>query len=110
MSSQLCLPPETRHTRKIVDECEWRIRWFVEHDAYVLYDYWITTRDGPPDVVTRDHLTAINNAMRARARVEPWQPFLGKPLPELNAISPDLDLITSSDADVEDGFSALRPL
>jgi hypothetical protein len=53
---------------------------------------------------------AINNAMRARARVEPWESFLGKPLPELDAIAPDLDLIDSNDQEVEGGLMALRAL
>lgn len=108
MDTQLQLPPETRHSRTVVDRCEWRIRWFVEHDAYVMYDYWITTREVPPDVVTRDHLIAINNAMRARARVEPWERFLERAVPELNAIAPDLDLMSSPDREVELGLSALR--
>src|SRR6059036_3791287 len=110
METQLQLPTETRHSRTIVDRCEWRIRRFVEHDAYMPYDYWITTRDPQPDVVTRDHLFAINNAMRARARVEPWEPLLGRTLPELSAIAPDLDLVDSPDRDVEHGMFALRAL
>jgi hypothetical protein len=110
MNSQLHLPTETRHNRTVVDNCEWRIQRFVEHDAYVLYDYWITTRHLPPDVMTRDHLFAINNAMRARARLEPWEPLLGRTLPELSAIAPDLDLVSSPDRDVERGLAALRAL
>src|SRR5438128_1178466 len=110
METQLRLPMETRHSRTIVDRCEWRIRRFVEHDAYMPYDYWITTRDPQPDVVIRDHLAAINNAMRARARLEPWEPLLGRPVLELSAIAPDLDLVSSPEANVEDGLSALRAL
>jgi hypothetical protein len=44
MDTVVHLPRETRHTRAVIDRCEWRIRRFVEFDAYVLYDYWITTR------------------------------------------------------------------
>lgn len=107
MSGDLHLPSGTLHSRAIVDRCEWRIRHFVEHDAYVPYDYWITTRGLPEDVVTRDHLYAINNAMRAHARSEPWEMLLGQPVPELSAIAPDLDLVSSSDQDVERGLLAL---
>ena len=78
METQLQLPTETRHSRTIVDRCEWRIRRFVEHDAYMPYDYWITTGDPQPDVVIRDHLAAINNAMRARAAI---------PLPAMSVAS-----------------------
>src|SRR5437899_2963148 len=48
--------------------------------------------------------------MRARARVGPWEPPLGRPVPGLSAIPRDLDLISSSDRDLEDGLSALRAL
>ena len=88
MTARLQLPVATRHTRTVIDNCEWRIHRFVKYDAHVPYDYWITTRNLSPDVVTRDHLFAINNAMPARAKVEPWSPFLGTPIPELRAISP----------------------
>ncbi len=69
------LPRAGLHVRKSIEHCEWKIQTFVERDAYVAYDYWITQLGLPPDVVTREHLQAINNAMPARAPLAPWQAF-----------------------------------
>lgn len=109
-SMSIELPASTRHSRRAVAEAEWRLRTFVERDAYVNYDYWIRTRSTPPDTITRDHLYAINNAMRARSPLSAWDGLLGQRLPELAAIPGDLDLMTDSPERVEVGLRALADL
>jgi hypothetical protein len=42
--------------------------------------------------------------------VEPWERFLERAVPELSAIAPELDLISSPDREVQGGLSALRAL
>jgi hypothetical protein len=75
MDTVVHLPRETRHTLVVIDRCEWRIRRFVKVDAYVVYDYWITTRGLPPDVV--EGSLACDQQRHARPRqVEPWESFL----------------------------------
>src|SRR5713101_1093239 len=104
------LPTGAVHTRKTITDCEWKIRTFVERDAYVAYDYWITTRDLPTDRMAREHLYVINNAMRARAGIAPWQALFGARLEQLARIPLDLDLITSRDDEVEEGLRQLAQI
>src|SRR5438270_12763265 len=86
----LALPRKHRHARASIDECEWRVRRFVEHDAYVPYDYWITTLSLPPNTITPEHVRAINDAMRARSPIASWQPIIGQIASELADIPLDL--------------------
>ena len=107
MLTDIHLPAETLHTRNVVDRCEWKLRRFVEFDAYVPYDYWITTLGVRDARVYRQHLYAINNAMRARAAVAPWERFFDQPIPELDELPSELDLITSPGDEVDRGLAAL---
>jgi hypothetical protein len=104
------LPAATRLKHHSIAECEWRLRTFVERDAYVNYDYWIQTRSAPPDTITRDHVYAINNAMRARSPLSAWDGLLGQRLSTLATIPEDLDLVTGSSEAVEAGLRALADL
>lgn len=98
------------HVSKSIEHCEWKIQTFVERDAYVAYDYWITQLGLPPDVVCREHLQAINNAMRARAPLAPWQALIGQRVAELEEVPSHVDLITSPQLEVDTAIHATAQL
>jgi len=104
------LPRAGLQVRKSITRCEWKIQTFVERDAYIAYDYWITQLGLPPDVVTREHLQAINNATRARAPLAPWQALIGQRPSELDEIPSHLDLITSPAQEVDSAIRAMVQL
>ena len=101
------LPAQTLHSRAVVQECRWKLSKFVRQDAYLLYDYEGGSVIAPPGVITREHLRSANAAMLARSRVASWEPFLYRPLPELLAVPPDLDLIDGPDGDIDIGLGHL---
>lgn len=94
----------------LVEHCKWRLRTFVERDAYADYDYAATRFDATGDVITGDHVYAMNSVMRARSSRAAWNKFIGLPLPELHAIPATLDVIDGSDEAVEAGWAALGRL
>ena len=82
----------------------------MERDAYVAYDYWITQLGLPPDVVCREHLQAINNAMRA----SPTGTMAGAHWPAcrrgLEEVPTHVDLITSPQPEVDTAIRATAQL
>jgi hypothetical protein len=97
-ASAIPMPSAGLFRGAVITDCEWRLRTFVERDAYVAYD-WTSSHSHPPgDSIQQHHIFAVNSAMRARTPRAAWEPFLGSPLAELSGIPHDLDLI---DAPVE---------
>lgn len=111
-SPVITLPTAAGQPAIVIDDCLTKLRHFVEKDAYVPYDHWITTREPTPpaDAITWDHVYAINNAMRARSPRAAWEVFVDKGLPELAAIPLDLDLIDGPDAAVTSALDALAQI
>ncbi|HEX5414637.1 MAG TPA: DUF6308 family protein [Chloroflexota bacterium] len=110
MFTTVRLPSRTRHNRLIIDKCEWRIKTFVESDAYIPYDYQVGYLSPVANQITDAQVYAMNSVMRARSSRHAWDNFIGKDLPELETIPVDLDLIDSPDTDVEHGLAALAKL
>ena len=94
----------------LISDCKWRLRTFVERDAYAGFDYAATCVTAADDVITADHVYAMYSVMRARSSRAAWNKFIGRPLPELGAIPTTLDLIDGSDEAVEVGLAALARL
>lgn len=97
------LPNMTKLGRQVLGDCRWKIRTFVERDAYVEYDYGGGMANPSGDVITEAHVHATNCAMRARSPNAAWGKFTGKLLPELREIPDLLDLVDGADADVRAG-------
>jgi hypothetical protein len=93
-----------------IAHCRWRLRTFLERDAYADYDYASTQFAAAEDVITADHIYAMNSAMRARSSRAAWNQFIDRPLSELHAIPITLDLIDDADADIEAGLAVLGQL
>ncbi len=93
----------------VIERCESRVHRFVEADAYADYDY-AGSLIHSGDVLTKEHRILINNVMRARSSVVARARFLGRPLPELAAISLELDLVDGPEAAVAGGVDALAAL
>jgi hypothetical protein len=104
------LPLTTRLTRKVLGDCKWKIRTFVERDAYLEYDYGGGLANPSLDVITEAHVHAMNCAMRARSSNAAWSHYTGQPLPELREIAHTLDLVDGDDADVRAGYASLNRL
>ncbi len=104
------LPKTTRLGRRVLGDCRWKIKTFVERDAYVEYDYGGGIVQSSLDVITETHVHAMNCAMRARSSNAAWSRFLGQPLSELREILETLDLVDGADAEVRAGFDALTRL
>jgi hypothetical protein len=104
------LPATTRLGRRVLGDCRWKIRTFVERDAYVEYDYGSGLANPSLDVITEAHVHAMNCAMRARSPNAAWGRFTNQPLSELREIPITLDLVDGSDADVRAGYDALTRL
>jgi len=96
--------------RNIVGDCRWKIRTFVERDAYVEYDFEGGLAHPFSDVITEVHVHAMNCAMRARSPNAAWGRFTGQPLAELREIPDTLDLVDGADAEVRAGYDALSRL
>jgi hypothetical protein len=104
------LPPTSRLSRNVLGDCRWKIKTFVERDAYVTYDF-IGGYDNPSgDVINDRHVYVMNRAMMARSSRAAWQRSMDRPIPELAEIAPDLDLVDASDAEVRKGHEALSEL
>ncbi|MBI2886202.1 MAG: hypothetical protein HYY02_03230 [Chloroflexi bacterium] len=104
MSEPMVVLPDGR----IIDDCKWMLRNFVEFDAYVGYDH--ASRVLPSDMITDEHIRLINSVMMARSSRSAWKGFVRKPLPELAQIPPDADLIDGSAADLYTAMQALQSL
>ncbi|MBI3965066.1 MAG: hypothetical protein HY329_05460 [Chloroflexi bacterium] len=90
-----------------IQVCKERIAKFVREDAYSAYDALRLYFDLPPNTLTDEHIYALNAAMRARSSREAWSHFIGRELEALRRIPLDLDLVDSSDAEIEPGLTAL---
>lgn len=95
---------------RVIRNCEWRVRTFVERDAYAAYDHAGCYAEAIDDVLRERHIAVTNSAMRARMPRAAWAPFLDTPLPELSEIPPDLDLITAEDSEIDGPLAALTCL
>jgi hypothetical protein len=104
------LPAITRLGRRVLGDCRWKLRTFVERDAYVGYDYGGGLANPSQDVITEAHVHAMNCAMRARSSNAAWGRFTGQSLPELREIADTLDLLDGADAEVRAGYDALTRL
>lgn len=110
MSEPIIQFPHETLIGSAITDCKWRLRTFVERDAYAPYDYWGGYSRTPMDTICDFHIYAINNSMRARSSRKAWANFVDKPLPELSSIPFDLDLIDGSDQAVEAALAMLRQL
>jgi hypothetical protein len=93
-----------------ISYCQWRLATFVEKEAYRGYDVEGRPAPGEENLLTMVQIQTINGAMRSRSPYKAWRDTLHIPLPELDEIPPDLDLIHGSHKDVEKGLRALRRL
>ena len=66
------LPATTRLGRRVLGDCRWKIKTFVERDAYADYDYGGGFANPSSDVITEAHVHAMNCAMRARSSNAAW--------------------------------------
>jgi hypothetical protein len=106
----ILLMSETGLGYREIADCKWKIRTFVERDAYGDYDYRSGYLQSPTDLITLDQVHAMNRVMLARSSIAAWQKFIAQPLEELRAIYPDLDLCDSPEAEVRAGNKALEQL
>jgi hypothetical protein len=104
------LPATTKLGRIVLGDCRWKLRTFVERDAYVEYDYGGGIANPTNDVITEAHVHAMNCAMRARSSNVAWSRFVGQPLAELREIPVTLDLVDGTDAEVRAGYDTLSRL
>jgi hypothetical protein len=104
------LPERTFHGRRVIDHCKWTIKKFVEFDAYAEYDHYGSNIYQNSNFIRDSQRYAMNSAMRARSSVEAWSHFTEKPLPELDDIPPDLDLIDSPQAEIDRGMISFERL
>jgi Family of unknown function (DUF6308) len=100
----------SRRGRTSLGDCRWKIKTFVERDAYVEYDYGGGYAGPSIDVISDVHVHAMNCAMRARSSNAAWGRFTGAPQAELREILTDLDLADSADGEVRAGHDALSRL
>lgn len=100
--------PESSHcpTRTITD-CEWKLKTFLERDAYAPYDVAHAQKPPAGDRLEARHRIAINDAMRARSSIKAWEPFLEHPIPELSQVSRNLCLVHGDATEVEVASAAV---
>ncbi len=101
-------PRNVEGDERTIDNCCWRIKTFVERDAYVGFDH--ESHGLPKDKVTREHIRLINSKMRARSPRKAWADILDKEFEELSQIPVGLDLIDSEESEVEPALEALAKL
>lgn len=104
------LPATTKLGRKVLGDCRWKIKTFVERDAYVEYDFGGGIANPTEDVITEVHVHAMNCAMWARSSNAAWGRFTGQPLPELREIPVTLDIVDGADSEVRAGYDVLSRL
>ncbi|MDP8922362.1 MAG: DUF6308 family protein [Chloroflexota bacterium] len=106
----IVLPEGTHHARRVIDRCRWRLKSFIENDAYLLYDHLGVPDGAPSNTILRHHLYSANAGMFARSSAVAWEAHLGRPLARLGDIPVDLDLIEDEDGPVDAGLECLRDL
>jgi hypothetical protein len=94
----------------VLEDCHWKIRTFVERDAYAEYDYAGGIASQAADRIREVHVYTMNRAMRARSSREAWSHFIDEPVPELADVPDELDLADSDDTVVRAGHEALARL
>lgn len=104
------LPAQGCLGARTIDACQWRLRTFVERDAYAVYDYRGCYALPPQNEITTDHVAVTNSAMRARSSRKAWAHFIGQPLPELDRISFECDLIAADEGEFANALAALLML
>jgi len=92
---------------RTIRDCEWRLRTFLERDAYAAYDAAVAYQPPADDQFEERHRIAMNNAMRARSSVSAWEPFLNVPIPELAKVSRETCLVWGEEAEVKRATSAV---
>ena len=102
----ITLPSNTRHVRRAISDCEWKLLTFLQRDAFAPYDYEQALKPPQDDRLQVRHRVAMNAAMRARSSSAAWDQFLDCPLPELASVPRDLCLIRGVDKDVEPAIRA----
>jgi hypothetical protein len=107
---EIHLPLRTQHCNVLIRDCEWKLKTFVERDAYVYYDYAASFARPHRDQISEFHIDAINQVMLARSSRKAWAQFINKPLPDLSLIPESLDLIDASDNQVQQALVSLRRL
>ena len=60
------LPDHPPQVDNSIHDCKWKLRTFVERDAYVEYDHAAGYAHAPCDVIQDFHISAINKVMMAR--------------------------------------------
>jgi orotate phosphoribosyltransferase len=93
-----------------ITDCYEKVVRFCEKDAYPHYDVVGAQFSGESSVIQRELLDAMNRAMSARSSRKAWEPFIGVELPELAAVSMDIDLVECSDGDYSRVREHLRGL
>lgn len=109
-NTEIRLPAAEGSDPILINDLFTKVKHFVDCDAYVAFDQWITTRSLRPDSITWDHVYAINSAMRARSPRAGWEPFVDTPLQELAAIPEDLDLIDGPETEVLGALNELEQI
>jgi hypothetical protein len=104
------LPLTTRPSHNVLRDCKWKIRTFVERDAYVGYDYGCGIALRPSDIISEDQVRGMHCEMRGRSSNKSWSHFTDRPLAELQEIPQELDLEEADDPEVKAGHDALARL
>lgn len=91
----------------VITDCRAKLEQFIEFEAFRGYDCVGYRYLADPDQLQRPLLTAMNTAMMARSRLDAWEPFLGRTLPELAAVPQDVDLVESPADQYEQACAAL---
>lgn len=104
------LPSNSRLRRGVLGDCRWKIKTFVERDAYVEYEVGGGYANPSLDVINEQHVHSMNCAMRARSSNAAWSRSIGQRIPELEEIPIELDLADGQDAEVRAGHDALSRL
>lgn len=92
----------------VITDCLAKILFFCEYDAYSKYDLIGYDYEKQPNIIAAALLNATNAAMRARTSRKAWEPFIDCHIAELEAISPDVDLIDSAQNDYDRAKESLR--
>jgi hypothetical protein len=106
-SPVIVLPKGTFHVNPVIKDCEWKLRTFLERDAYAPYDYEHTVRWPGDDRLEARHRIAMNAAMRARSSTAAWDAFLDQPIPELSKVPKTLCLVRGDEQKVRRGIEAI---
>ncbi len=92
----------------LIADCEAKLAHFVANGGYEVYDCRGIAAEPDPDVISTQQLRLANASRRVRAPLRAWRPFLDRPLPELAAIPPGVDLIASETEAVGEALAQLH--